>query len=130
MNQYNAARAAGYSENMARKHPERLEKAVKGGILEALEQVGITDKYQAKQLFELSDHWDSTVRLNTLKHIADLKAQVKDKGVNLNQNTTVINQKDRVVIFRDIKDELNGNDISPDVYARQGAEGNISQETL
>ena len=69
------------------------------------------------------------------KDVADLLAQLKDemeddKGIIINQNTNVNVQRDKVVIFRDIKDELNGKDISSDVYARQGTKGNISQEKI
>ena len=52
MNCYNAARAAGYSENTARSHPERLEKSVNVGMKDAFEQAGITDTYLAKHAQE------------------------------------------------------------------------------
>lgn len=48
MNQYNAARAAGYSENYARDHSDRIEKAVKVGIGDIFEQAGLTDKFLAE----------------------------------------------------------------------------------
>jgi len=108
MNQYNAARAAKYSESYSRDHAHKLEKSVKVGICDALEQVGITDKYQSAELFKLTKATkviscnvfidkdgemkqadgksldfvevpDPTVRLNTWKHIADLKSQIREK---------------------------------------------------
>jgi hypothetical protein len=44
MNQYNAARAAGYSETYSRQAC-RVEELVKVSMTEAFEQAGITDKY-------------------------------------------------------------------------------------
>ncbi len=52
MNQYNAARAAGYSENYARDHSDRVEKAVKVGIGDIFEQAGLTDKFLAEYLMQ------------------------------------------------------------------------------
>ncbi len=42
MNQYNAARAAGYSENYSRQ--AKPEKVVKDSMIDLLEQAGLTDK--------------------------------------------------------------------------------------
>ena len=44
MNQYNAARAAGYSETTSRTHSDRIERAIKGDLRDAFEQAGLTDK--------------------------------------------------------------------------------------
>lgn len=44
MNQYNAARAAGYSESMARTHSIDLERRVQTRISDAFERAGLTDK--------------------------------------------------------------------------------------
>ena len=44
MNQYNAARAAGYSESMARAAC-RIEKSAKISMADAFEQAGITDQF-------------------------------------------------------------------------------------
>jgi len=44
MNQYNAARAAGYSHNYANKGGGRIEKLGKVGMAEAFEQAGLTDR--------------------------------------------------------------------------------------
>ena len=52
MNQYNAARAAGYPESTARDHTNRLERSVSVGMKEAFEQAGITDKFLANLAFE------------------------------------------------------------------------------
>ena len=82
MNQYNAAKSAGYSENVARHHIDRLEKGMKGGILEALEQAGITDKYQAESLYKLTLTPNRSIRLNTFKHISELKKQSVPQATN------------------------------------------------
>jgi hypothetical protein len=102
MNQYNAARAAGYSEATSAHHQDRLEKVVNGGIVNALEQAGVTATYRAAELMKLTqatktvsaiitgkdagaadtdfiDVPDNPTRLNAHKHIADLMGDVKDK---------------------------------------------------
>ncbi len=84
--------------------------------------------------------WEKAKRINKLsrwieehpktkKDAAELLIQLKEemegvKGVNFNPVTNVHVHKERVVVFRDIKDDTNGTDLSPDVYARQSAEGN------
>lgn len=50
MNQYNSARAAGYSETYARTHNDRIERSIKGDMVDLLEQVGLTDKFLASYL--------------------------------------------------------------------------------
>ena len=52
MNQYNSARAAGYSHNYALKGGSRIEKLAKIGIGDAFEQAGLTDKAIIKHAFE------------------------------------------------------------------------------
>lgn len=52
MNQYNAARAAGYSESYARTHNDKIERATKSDILDALEQAGATVKVASHRLAE------------------------------------------------------------------------------
>jgi hypothetical protein len=51
MNQYNAARAAGYSESTS-KRGGVIEKAVSESIRNAFERKGLTDKYLANHAFE------------------------------------------------------------------------------
>ena len=110
MNQYNAARAAGYSESYARTHNDRIEKATKGDILNCLEQAGLTEVYQAKELYKLThankviscnifvdkdgemkkadgksldfvEVDDPSIRLRTWEHIANIKGQLKNQTV-------------------------------------------------
>ena len=128
MNQHNAAIAAGYSEKYSRQAC-RIERLVKVSIADALERAGLTEKYESQKLYELTQSENETIALSALKHVAELKHQVQT-GININQTTQVINNKDRIVIFRDVKDDLNGKDISPELYAREGAERNISQEAI
>lgn len=104
MNQKNAALAAGYSVNVAGRKTHRLEKGPKGAIQDALEQAGLTDKFQAEKLAEITratkviscnvfvdrdgemkkadgksldfvEVPDYPVQLKALEHIADLKRQ-------------------------------------------------------
>lgn len=86
MNQHNAAVAAGYSETYARQAC-RIEKLVKVSILDTLERVGLTDKYQAEKLLELTKTDNQVIRLNALKHISELKRQVSGVIVNQNNHT-------------------------------------------
>lgn len=44
MNQYNAARAAGYPESTARGKIAKIERSAKVGLADAFEQAGLTDK--------------------------------------------------------------------------------------
>jgi len=53
MNRYNAAKAAGYSESTAKGHTDRLEKSVK--IADVLERQGLTDRYLANKLLQLTE---------------------------------------------------------------------------
>lgn len=52
MNQYNAARAAGYSETTARTKNHKLEKSIKVDMIDLLDQVGLTDKALAEHIQE------------------------------------------------------------------------------
>jgi len=79
MNQYNAARAAGYSEATAKNHPSRLEKVINDSIQNALEQAGFTPSYRAKELFKLSKSIEAKTKLSTFKHVADLMGDVSSK---------------------------------------------------
>lgn len=52
MNQYNAARAAGYSEATARTRNHDLENSIKLDMVDLLDQVGLTDKAMAEHIQE------------------------------------------------------------------------------
>ncbi len=56
MNQYNAARAAGYSEATARVKTKNLEERAK--IYDVLERNGLTDNVLVKKLIELIEAYD------------------------------------------------------------------------
>ena len=84
MNRYNAAIAAEYSHSYASKQIKKVENVVKSSILDTLEQAGLTDKYQANKLYELTLSENEKVRLEALKHISDLKKQTG--------NTPIIDQ--------------------------------------
>ena len=99
MSQYNSARAAGYSESYSRTHNDKLERATKSDIADALERAGLTTKYQAKKIFKLTNAKkpkgitgeetdDCPAQLRALEHAANLKKQTHskdDKKVQLTQ---------------------------------------------
>lgn len=108
MNMYNAARAAGYSENMARTACREIEPVA--GIADIVDQAGATDKVIAEALVKIAltatklqnvnikltrdsegnlqvqdtDDFielpDNFARLQALKQICDLKGTTKNKG--------------------------------------------------
>ena len=51
MSKYNAAMAAGYSENTALKHTKELDRRI--AMPDVMEQYGLTDKFLSKRLTEL-----------------------------------------------------------------------------
>jgi hypothetical protein len=150
MNQYNAARAAGYSESMARVAC-RIEKSVKVSITDALERAGITPEYRAAELVKLTqankviscnviasdgegmkdansmtkdfiDVPDNAVRLNAHKHIAELMGDVKSK---------VEHEVSGKVTFVEMKEiELNGKPLRYKIGQTQdsGLVGNPGQD--
>ena len=75
MNQYNAARAAGYSEGYSRQAC-RIEKVVEVSMGEHLEQAGLTDKAIAERIEELT-------RCTTLKTTKDESFEVTDNANRL-----------------------------------------------
>jgi len=133
MSQYNAAIAAKYSHYTAVK-AHRIERGVKGGIAEALERAGLTDKYQAEKLEKLTNATkaiscnvyldkngemktadgksmdfievdDNPTQIAALKHIADLKGQNKHIVKGEGFGDTNINvSPGKVLIFKDLKD--------------------------
>ena len=89
MSQYNAARAAGYSEKYS-KQACRIDKLVKDSIIDALEQAGLTDKYQSEELHKLTQCKSSVVRIRVWEHIAKLKNQLVEKPlIDQSQHTHI-----------------------------------------
>ena len=152
MNMYNAAIAAGYSENYARN--ARPEKLVKGGIQAALERAGLTDKYQAEKLEKLTKATkaiscnvyidkngemknadgksmdfievdDNPTQIAALKHIADLKGQNKHivKGEGFGGDTHIHVSPKKVLIFKDLKNAASDGE-ADNLHADKGAERN------
>ncbi len=133
MNQYNAARAAGYSESMSRTHNDRLERAMKGDIVNALEQAGITDKYQAEALKRLTVLADFPTQISTLKHIADLKGQSKARVEHTGKvggGTTVNVFPNKTIVFAGINESDDDTADRKDIYATQGEDSPRVGETL
>ncbi len=85
MNQHNAAIAAGYSETYA-KQACRVEKLVEVSISDALEQAGITAKYQAKELLKLAKGKNPNVKIRTWEHISELRKQTSKQPIVTTNN--------------------------------------------
>lgn len=97
MNQYNAARAAGYSHVSATKAGARIERAGRVGIKDLMEQAGITDKFlieyaqkalEATKLHGFGDdmveHADWQARRNFFRDILELEEKIVKAGINVN----------------------------------------------
>ncbi len=125
---YRAGILAGYSHNTAWNAHKNIERRCNWD--EMLTKEGLDDQ----SLLEVIKAGIEGKNSKTVKAFAELalklSGKLKEKDINVNQTTNVINTKERTVIFRDIKDDLNGQDISSDVYERQGAESNIGPETV
>lgn len=94
MNQYNAARAAGYSHITATKAGARLERAGRVGLKDLMEQAGLTDKFlidyaykglEATKLFgaEAIEHADWVAREKFFARILELEEKIVKPGVNV-----------------------------------------------
>lgn len=125
MNQYNAARAAGYSETYSRN--ARPEKFVKVCIKDALEQAGITPKYRAEELYKLTQANKTVSAIVT----------GKDAGAADTDFIEVPDNPTRLATHRHITDLLGDNLSSPEgagkgiskvVVIVQENNGNQSQE--
>ncbi len=129
----NAARSAGYSHNTAKKDGKRIENLAKLGLSDAFEQAGLTDKaiiaYALEGLeaiklqsinFKIHEVPDWTIRHKYLESIAKMTGRLKEKDININNNTKVNVFPKRTVVFTGI-DDLNKTDIQ-DVYATEGEE--------
>jgi hypothetical protein len=83
MNQYNAARAAGYSHNYANKGGKRIEDLGKVGLEDAFEQAGLTDNAIIKHALEglnatRNGKPDWAVRHRYYTTILELKGKIQD----------------------------------------------------
>lgn len=94
MNQYNAARAAGYSHVSASKNGHRIERAGRVGIKDLMEQAGLTDKFiidyinkglNATRLFgaEAIEHADWVAREKFFARLLELEEKIVKAGVNV-----------------------------------------------
>lgn len=86
MNQYNAAKAAGYSESYSRTHNDRIERATKSDILDALEQAGITDKFIAERLYKWADSENGKASLTSIRNIIELRGLIVKKNEHTGLN--------------------------------------------
>jgi hypothetical protein len=77
MNMFNAARAAGYSDSVARQACVKIEPQV--GIADLFDQVGATDKALAQKLFKIAFTAKKIQNVNIiLKHGEDGKLEAQD----------------------------------------------------
>lgn len=94
MNQYNAARAAGYSHATAQKNGGRLERQGRAGLKDLMEQAGFTDKFiidyinqglKATRLFgaEATEHADWVAREKFFARLLELEEKIVKPGVNV-----------------------------------------------
>ena len=95
MNQYNAARAAGYSHGTATKHGARIERAGRVGMKDLMEQAGLTDKFlieyamkglEATRLYgaDCVEHADWAARNKFFRDILELEEKIQKPGINVN----------------------------------------------
>jgi hypothetical protein len=95
MNQYNAARAAGYSHSTATKQGSRIERSGRVGLKDLMEQAGMTDKFlieyaykglEATKLFgaEAIEHADWVAREKFFARILELEEKIQKAGINVN----------------------------------------------
>lgn len=94
MNQYNAARAAGYSHNSANKNGARIERLGRVGMKDLCEQAGLTDKFfieyatKALQATKLSvsdtEYPDWVSRHKFFHTLLELTERVQKAGINVN----------------------------------------------
>ena len=116
MNQYNAARAAGYSHNTARRACV-IEKSAKLSMVDAFEQAGVTDKFlieyameglKATKLFgkDADVHEDWTSRHRFFETILKMTDRLKDKVEHFGLPETQINvYPSKTFVFRDLKND-------------------------
>lgn len=78
MSQYNAARAAGYSEAQSRSGAHRTDALVKVGIVDELERAGATDKVIAQELFDIAKYATKRSRCTVEVHQEDGELVVDD----------------------------------------------------
>jgi hypothetical protein len=140
MSQYNAARAAGYSESFS-SQAFRVERSVKVSMKDLFEQAGVTDKFiieyistaleaktiRGKDGIECED-W--TARHNFMKLLLELTERLKT-SVNfnsINQTTVHVHPQERIVFTSDKEEvlayEQNKIDGSSDLHDEAGASGN------
>lgn len=116
MNQYNAARAAGYSELTSRTRSHKLEASTKIDIQNIIEQAGLTDKrlmeianegLESTRLYgaEAVEHADWMARHKFWESICELKGIIKKNGITINDNsrheTNIYNLPDKLKAARE-----------------------------
>ena len=81
---YAAAREAGYSQSYARTHAtDRLDRTVKDSIIDELEMIGATNKFQAKELFRIASSSMQTEKCEVYRKDEDGDVVVEDAGTKV-----------------------------------------------
>ena len=83
---------------------------------------------QLKRLIKKAEGIGSRKDVSDL--IAQLRVETEEQQAIVVGGTDIHIHKERIVIFRDVKDDLNGKDITPDVYAREGTDRNLCQQEI
>lgn len=113
MSQFNAARAAGYSDAYARAHAHKTDRVVKVGIVDELEQAGATDRFMAKKLFDIAAN-ATKLQTCTLLVQADEGGELK---ITSQDGKIVVPdlhlQKDSIELMAKIKKQLTSSPILP-----------------
>lgn len=113
MSQYNAARAAGYSDGFARSHAHRTDRVVKVGIVDELEQAGATDRFMARKLFDIANtatKLQSCTLLVEEDDGGDLKITSKDGKIEV---PDLHLQKESIELMAKIKKQLSSAPLIP-----------------
>lgn len=94
MNQYNAARAAGYSHKHAAKNGARIERLGRVGLKDLCEQAGLTDKFFIEYAFKAlnatklsmsdTEYPDWVSRHKFFNTLLELTERISKAGINVN----------------------------------------------
>lgn len=118
MSQYNAALAAGYSHVAATKNSHRIERAVAGGIAEAIERAGGTNKVIATRLVDMAlnaNKVQNATLLITTENGERKVIESKDDFIEIPDNKSRL---DAMRLIGQFKKQI-GNDASGGTQAQQ-----------
>ena len=118
MNQYNAARAAGYSENYS-KIACRIEKTVKDSMADLMQQAGLTDEFmiayaklglEASKLTAFGRSCDWGSRHKFYETLMKMSGKLKTTDIAINNGDVVTNVRNEIVyVFSGSRKEVEAN---------------------